>query len=139
LNHILFAANNPAIIVNTAPEKANIRLAKQEGLLLTNLSDEVVFFDSLLGMLMNPSAVDRQVVSKKVLSRNDRIRILKELERMGIREDSLFPDPDYEFSEALKAEMETSIAADVEASKQSVIEQTEARKTVGRSQGAGTA
>jgi hypothetical protein len=113
INRIIFADNNPAIIVSATPMQVNQRMMSQQGLSLTNLSVTYEFYASLLRMLLTPH-VARQVVSKLIIKRDQRITFLEELHRMNIHHASLFPGIDG-FAKSLKARLELDLAAQIDA------------------------
>jgi ribosome recycling factor len=72
-------------------------------------------------MLVRPSQVDGQVVSKVTLKRDRRLVFLKELRRMNIHEASLFPGLDG-FARSLGDKLKISIAAQTEQRRQQMLE-----------------
>jgi hypothetical protein len=72
-------------------------------------------------MLIRPSIVDRQVVSRVVLRREQRISFLEELRRMNVHSASLFPGLDG-FARSLAEDLEISVAHQIEALKKEMIE-----------------
>jgi hypothetical protein len=122
INRILFGNDNLYIVIPTAPKQLNERMLTQQGQLLCNLRHDVGFSTSLLGMLIRPAIVEQQVVSKVVLKRDQRIMFLEELRRMNIHSASLFPGLDG-FARSLAVNLEISVAHQIEAHKQAVIEQ----------------
>jgi FRG domain len=121
INRILFGDDNPYIIVSASPMQLNERMLAQQGRLLCNLRHDVGFSSVLLGMLLLPSIVERQVVSKVVLKKDQRITFLDELRRMNIHRASLFPGLD-EFGRLLGVNLDISVAHQIEAHKEAVIE-----------------
>jgi hypothetical protein len=117
INGILFREDNPYIIVSASPLQLNERMLAQQGQLMCNLRHDVGFSTSLLGMLIHPSIVDRQVVSKVVLKRDQRILFLEELRRMNIHDASLFPGLDG-FARSLGVNLDISVAHQIEVQKQ---------------------
>jgi hypothetical protein len=95
INRLILADNNPHdLIVSASPMQLNERMMEQQGTLLCNLSHDFSFSSSLLGMLVHPSIVERQVVSKVVIKRHQRMKFLQELLLMNIHSASLFPGLD---------------------------------------------
>jgi hypothetical protein len=122
INRVILANDNAhPIIVATSPRQLNERMIAQQGELLCNLRHDVGFSSSLLGMLVRPSQVDRQVVSKVTLKRDRRLVFLKELRRMNIHEASLFPGLDG-FARSLGDKLKISIAAQTEQRRQQMLE-----------------
>jgi hypothetical protein len=130
VNRIIFADDNPPIIVPARPVRINDRMKVQEGLLLLNLSDDYHFYFSLLMMLLNSSVVERQVVSKLIIKKDKYPNFVEELHKRDIDRSSLFPGPDEldVFSECLKKQLERSLAEQIEAFGKSIVEQIEVRK-----------
>jgi hypothetical protein len=121
LNRILFRDDNPHIIVSAAPIQLNERMLAQQGQLMCNLRHDVGFSTSLLEMLIHPSIVDRQVVSKVVFKRDLRIHFLEELRRMNIHSASLFPGLDG-FARSLGVNLDISVTHQIQARRQKMIE-----------------
>jgi hypothetical protein len=121
INRILFGNDNPRIVISTTPMQINQRMATQQGQLLCNLRHDVGFSTSLLGMLIWPAVVERQVVSKVLLKRDQRIVFLKELRRMNIHSASLFPGLDG-FARSLGINLEIEVAHQIEMSKKAAVE-----------------
>jgi hypothetical protein len=119
INRILFENDNPPIVVSASPMQLNERMLAQQGQLLCNLHHDVGFSTSLLGMLIHPTIVERQVVSKVVLKRDQRIMFLEELRRMNIHSASLFPGLDG-FARSLGVNLDISVAHQIEARKKAV-------------------
>lgn len=68
----------------------NPRMEAQKGVLLVNRSPHRTFTESVLGMLLkSPIAAERPVVSKLVVSRDRRVEMLQDLEKMGIYRSSM--------------------------------------------------
>lgn len=121
INRNLLRADNPYIIVSAKPIRLNQRMMTQQGQLLCGLRHNVAFSTSLLGMLVRPTVVERQVVSKVVVRRDRRIDFLGQLRRMNIHDASLFPGLDG-FARSLAVNLEISVAHQIEERKQSMIE-----------------
>src|SRR5438270_5558340 len=85
----------------------------QQGQLLCRLRHDRDFSTSLLEMLIHPSIVDRQVVSKIVVNRHQRIAFLEELRQMNIHSASLFPGLDG-FARSLAVNLDIEVARQVE-------------------------
>jgi hypothetical protein len=94
INGLLLRNDNPHLVIPTSPKQLNERMLAQRGHLLCNLRHDVGLSTTLLGMLVRPEIVDRQVVSKIELKRDQRIEFLEELRRMNIHRASLFPGLD---------------------------------------------
>jgi hypothetical protein len=122
INRILLRDDNPHIIVSAQPMQLNERMLAQQGQLLCSLRNDVGFSTSLLGMLIHPTIVEHQVVSKVIVKRDHRISFLEELRRMNIHSASLFPGLDG-FARALGVNLDISVAHQVEASRQVIVEQ----------------
>jgi hypothetical protein len=120
-NRILLLDDNPYIIVAASPMQLNERMLKQQGQLLCSLRHDVGFSTCLLGMLIHPFVVDRQVVSKVIVNRDRRIEFLEELRRMNIHSASLFPGLDG-FAQSLAGGLNISVAHQVEARKEAMLE-----------------
>jgi hypothetical protein len=121
INRLLLGNDNPHIIVSAAPMQLNERMLTQQGQLLCTLRHDVGFSTTLLGMLIRPSVVERQVVSKVVLKRDFRISLLEELRRMNIHSASLFPGLDG-FARSLTVNLDISVAHQIEARKEAIVE-----------------
>ena len=121
MNRILLRDDNPHIIVAASPMQLNERMLAQQGQLMCNLCHDVGFSTSLLGMLIHPSVVGRQVVSRVVLKKHQRIHFLEELRRMNIHSASLFPGLDG-FARSLAVNLDISLAHQVESRKEAMIQ-----------------
>jgi len=121
MNEILFRDDNPYIIVSASPTQLNERMLAQQGQLLCSLRHDVGFSSNLLGMLVHPSIVERQVVSKAVVKREERINFLEELRRMNVHSASLFPGLDG-FARSVAVNLDISVAHQVEDLKQAKME-----------------
>jgi hypothetical protein len=121
INRILLRDDNPHIIVAASPMQLNERMLAQQGQLMCNLRHDVGFSTSLLGMLIHPSVVGRQVVSRVVLKKHQRIHFLEELRRMNIHSASLFPGLDG-FARSLAVNLDISLAHQVESRKEAMLE-----------------
>lgn len=121
-NRIFLRDDNPHCIVAASPMRLNERMLAQQGQLLCTLRHDGGFSGSLLGMLIRPSTVDRQVVSKVVIKRDQRVQYLEELRRMNIHSASLFPGLDG-FARSLAVNLDIEVARQIEDRKQTTIEQ----------------
>ena len=121
INRILLEGDNPHVIVSAMPIQLHERMLTQQGQLLCTLRHDVGFSTTLLGMLIRPSLVERQVVSKVVLKRDQRITFLEELRRMNIHSASLFPGLDG-FARSLAVNLDISVAHQIQARKEAVVE-----------------
>jgi hypothetical protein len=121
INQILFSDHNPYLVIPASAMLSPKRMLAQQGYLLCRLRHDVNFSSSLLGMLIRPSIVDRQVVSRVVLRREQRISFLEELRRMNVHSASLFPGLDG-FARSLAEDLEISVAHQIEALKKEMIE-----------------
>jgi hypothetical protein len=72
-------------------------------------------------MLIHPSKVERQVVSRIVVSRENRIDFLREPRRMNIHEASLFPGLDG-FAKSLGVNLDILVDEQVQVRKQAFLE-----------------
>ena len=75
-------------------------------------------------MLIHPSIVEWQVVSRIVVKREQRFNFLEELRRINIDSASLFPGLDG-FARSVAANLDISIAHQIEARKQEMRETIE--------------
>lgn len=121
LNRILLRDENPYVIVSASPARLNQRMLVQQGHLLCNLRRDIGFSTILLGMLIHPSIVDRQVISKVKIKTTERIRFLTELHRMNIHEASLFPGLDG-FARSLATSVAIAVGRQIELRRQEMIE-----------------
>ena len=121
INRILLGNDNPHIIVLASPMQLNERMLTQQGQLLCTLRHDVGFSTTLLGMLVHPSVVERQVVSKVILKRDHRVSFLEELRRMNIHSASLFPGL-YGFARSLAVNLDISVAHQIESRKEAAVE-----------------
>jgi len=81
-------------LVSRKPRERNPRVVAQRGLFLCNVSKKKwKFSECLLGMLLEPPAAEKQVVSKLVLTREDRMKLCAQLRRMSIDHGSMFQGP----------------------------------------------
>lgn len=122
-DRILFREDNPYVIVSASPMRLNERMLAQRGHLLCSLrNDNVAPFSAVfLGMLIQPSVVDRQVVSKIVIDKGRRISFLEKLRQMNIHSASLFPGLDG-FARSLAVTLDIAVADQLEARKRREIE-----------------
>jgi FRG domain len=121
INRVIFSDKNPLpIVIRVSPRQINERMTVQQGELFYNLNS-MWFSTSLVGMLLSPSFEERQIVSKVVLRRDQRLKFLEELRKMNIHEASLFPGPDG-FARSLGVDLDISLAQQVRAAKQVVID-----------------
>jgi FRG domain len=116
IDQILIRDDNPeGIIVPVSPMRLNERMLAQQGQLLCTLHHDSPFSKSLCQMLINdPSVFEKQVVSKKVLKRDQRIMCLERLRRMNIHSASLFPGLDG-FARSVGVNLEISVAHQIDA------------------------
>ena len=121
-NRILLGDDNPGYIVAASPIRLNERMMAQQGQFLCSLRHRGVFSASLLEMLIGPPTVDRQVVSKVVLKRDQRVQFLEELRRMNIHSASLFPGLDG-FARSIAVNLDIDVAHQMEDRKQELIEE----------------
>jgi hypothetical protein len=121
INRILLRRDNAYVIVRASPRELNERMLTQQGELLCNLRHGTAFSTVLLGMLIHPSKVERQVVSRIVVSRENRIDFLRELRRMNIHEASLFPGLDG-FAKSLGVNLDILVDEQVQVRKQAFLE-----------------
>jgi len=112
-NHILLRPDNDEIIVSASPKQLNERMLIQQGELLCNLRHGSAFSTILLGMLIHPSKVQRQVVSKIKVKKERRAEFIERLHRMNIHEASLFPGLDG-FARSLGVRLDILVAQQVE-------------------------
>src|SRR5205085_3078137 len=95
----------------------NERMLARQGEMLCSVRHGTAFSTVLLRMLIHPSRVSRQVVSKVIVKRERRIEFLEELRRMNIHEASLFPGLDG-FARSLGVNLDISVAHQIEVEKQ---------------------
>lgn len=93
-NEKLFNNDNPHVVVSASPLQLNERMLIQQGQLLCSLRHDVDFSTTLLEMLIHPSPMDEQVVSKVMINREDPLFFLEQLSRMNVHSASLFPGLD---------------------------------------------
>jgi len=125
INRILLRPENPRIIVPASPRELNDRMRIQQGELLCNLRHGFAFSTILLGMMLNPSKVRRQVVSRIVVNKDTGSEFLEKLRRMKIDEANLFPGND-PFAESLTAKLAELVQSQVEKSKQAILDRHKA-------------
>jgi len=113
VNRILLKPDNPLVIAAASPKQLNERMLIQQGELLCNLQHESAFSTVLLGMLIHPEIVTRQVVSKVIITRERRLEFLEELRLMNIHEASLFPGLDG-FARSLGVNLDIAVANQIE-------------------------
>jgi FRG domain len=122
---------NPHVIVAETAQ-TNPRIKAQQGLLLSNRSKKLNFTECLLGMLLrSPGAAPRQVVSKVVLKRDQRIKFLNTLTRMGVYRTSVLR-PDEKAVQTTKSVTELlreRLTAQWNESRESLKERMESRNT----------
>jgi hypothetical protein len=117
-NRLVLRNDNPNVIVPVTTLELNERMAAQQGHFLCSLRLDINFTSLLLGMLIRPSPVRRQVVSKIVINTGQRIPFLKELRRMNIHSASLFPGLDG-FSRSLVDNLAIDVGDQIEFEKRS--------------------
>jgi hypothetical protein len=127
INRILLNRENSRIIVPASPRELNDRMRIQQGELLCNLRHGFAFSTILLGMMLNPSRVQRQVVSRIVVKKDKSSEFLEKLRRMKIDEANLFPGTD-PFAESLTAKLEELVQCQVEESKQALLDRHRAHR-----------
>jgi hypothetical protein len=108
LNTILFDRNNPNVIVVANPTRMNERAIAQQGVFLYDLGHSGTFDIPLLQMLVTPTPAPLPVIWKIVVKTAERVRFLRELNRMNIHGASLFPGLDG-FARSLKLNLEIEI------------------------------
>ena len=108
LNRNLFGAENPNVVVVANPIRMNERVAAQQGVFLCDLSRIGAFTIALQQMLVTPMPPASPVIWKVVVKTADRVRIVRELNRMNINGASLFPGLDG-FARSLKIELQTDV------------------------------
>lgn len=129
INKIILAERTEyPIIVAAHPFRLNERMSIQQGQLLSNLRHDISFSTALLGMLVKPTAMQEQVVSRVVLKRDQRVQFLEALRRMNIHSASLFPSLDG-FAQSLAVNLEIDVAHQIEEHKEEAIKRIrEARR-----------
>lgn len=118
---VLLRPDNPDIIVSASPRQLNERMFIQQGRLLCALNHGFAFSTILLGMLIRPSIVPRQVVSRVVVKRDRRVEFLEQLRQMNIHAASLFPGLDG-FARSLGDDLDISVAHQVEIRQRAFVE-----------------
>jgi hypothetical protein len=108
LDRVLFDDTNPNVIVMVNPIKMNDRTAAQQGVFLYDLSHTGAFDLPLLQMLVMPALPTSPVIWKFIIKPAERVRFLRELNRMNIHAASLFPGLDG-FARSLKLNLEVEI------------------------------
>ena len=78
--------------------------------------------DSLLGMLLQPPIVERQVVSKVIVKRDGRIKLLEELRGMNIHGASLFPGLDG-FGQSVAVNLDIAVVQQLESRRRAMVEE----------------
>ena len=121
INRTICRHDNPHVIVSAKPMQLNERMLVQQGHLLYNLRHDVQFSPILLGMLIHPSVADRQVVSKVIVKKEKRLRLLEELRRMNIHSASLFPGLDG-FARSLATDLDIALGHQIDARKHEMIQ-----------------
>jgi hypothetical protein len=116
VNRMICRNDNPHVIVSATPMQLNERMLVQQGHLLCNLRHDVQFSPILLGMLIHPRVADRQVVSKVIVRKVQRLRLLEELRRMNIHSASLFPGLDG-FARSLATDLDIALGHQIDARK----------------------
>jgi len=106
-NEIILNENNPRVIFSAEPLQVSQRMTAQQGLFLCNLYDSDTFGNVLLGMLIGKDSKPskRQVISKVIVRRDQRVTFLQELRRMNIHDASIFPGLDG-FAKSLRSVLE---------------------------------
>jgi hypothetical protein len=108
LNHCLFNAENPNVVVVANPIRMNERVAAQQGVFLCDLSYVGAFTITLQKMLVMPMPPSSPVIWKFVIKTAQRDKFVRELNRMNINGASLFPGLDG-FARSLKLELQVEI------------------------------
>jgi len=83
-------------------------MAAQQGFFLCKLIHEATFNQILMSMMIHPTTVDRPVVKKLEIKKDQRIKFLRCLREMNIHRASLFPGLDG-FGQSLKLDMEIKV------------------------------
>jgi hypothetical protein len=107
LNGILFSENNPNIVVVVNPIRMNERAVAQQGMFLCDIGKMRRFDISLLDMIVT-SMPNTPMVWKIVISTTERVRFFRELGRMNIGADSLFPGLDG-FARSVRVKLHTDV------------------------------
>ena len=108
LNRNLFNAGNPNVVVVADPVRMNERVAAQQGVFLCDLSKVGTFTVTLQEMLFMRMPPTSPVIWKFVIKTAERVRSVRELNRMNINGASLFPGLDG-FARSLKLDLQVDI------------------------------
>jgi len=135
INLILLRESNPEIAVSASPVQPNERMAVQKGVLLSSLRRRLGFVPGLSVLLFHPSIVERQVVSKVIVNRDQRVGFLEELRRRGIHHDALFPGCD-DLGRSLAAELEAAVLEQCGSVRREMIDEDRAFQLWVKEQGA---
>lgn len=108
LNRNLLGAENPNVVVVANPFRMNERAAAQQGVFLCDLSHVASFLSTLKRMFM-PVPPPLPVIWKFVIKTADRVRFVRELNRMNINGASLFPGLEG-FARSLKLDLQVDIS-----------------------------
>ena len=104
LNSNLLNAGNPNVVVVANPVRMNERVAAQQALFLCDLNHLGSFTVTLQQMLAVRMPPPSPVIWKFVISTDERVHIIRELNRMNINGASLFPGLDG-FARSLKLDL----------------------------------
>jgi len=107
LNRNLYHPGNPNVVVVANPIRMNERVAAQQGVFLCDLSQVGTFTITLQQMFM-PIPPPSPVIWKFVIKTAERVRFVRELNRMNINGASLFPGLDG-FARSLKLNLQVDI------------------------------
>src|ERR1035437_301956 len=108
LSRNLFNAGNPNVVVVADPIRMNERVATQQGRFLCDLSKVGAFTITLQRMLAMRMPPASPVIWKFVIKTAERVRFVRELNRMNINGASLFPGLDG-FARSLKLDLQVDI------------------------------
>jgi hypothetical protein len=108
LSDVLSGRCNLNVVVVANPIKMNERVAAQQGVFLCHLSRSEAFDYALLQVMVTPMPPTSPVIWKFVIKTAERVRFLRELNRMNIHGASLFPGLDG-FARSLKLNLEVEI------------------------------
>ena len=119
INRILLRPENPPLIVPATPRNPNERMRVQEGELLCNLRHEGAVSSVLLGMILYPPMVERQVISRIVVKKDRIDDFIKNLRQKDVYADRLLPGDD--FGQPLIPRLEQWVQEQVEQRKQAIL------------------
>ena len=112
LSRTLLRKGNPLAVVLAEPLQVNERVAAQQGLFLCGLSLRLQMFSILHGMILHPEIPENPPITKIVVKRRKRAKMLDQLRRMNIHRASLFPGLDG-FARSLGVDLEARILLQV--------------------------